>query len=92
MDEMLHGERLANRTKQLHALHDPISTLPDGTMIAANDQPCLIARGDALRWTPDGYKAIGQPITAAMLITPPSTINALRAGYRPVLHSTARDS
>jgi hypothetical protein len=92
MDEVLHGERLANRTKQLHALHCPVSALPDGTMIAADDRPHLVVRGEALRWTPDGYRTIGRPVTAPMLITPLSTINALRAGYRPVLHPTAHDS
>jgi len=91
MDEVLHGERLANRAKQLHSLHEPIGTLPDGAMIAANDQPYLILRGDPLRWTPDGYRRADQSITSPVLITPPSTLNALRAGYRPVLHPTAQN-
>ncbi|WP_458759649.1 hypothetical protein ACSVBT_02180 [Afipia sp. TerB] len=91
IDEMLHGERLADRAKRLHALRDPVSQLPDGAMIAANDQPYLIARGTPVRWTPDGYRTADQPIAAPMLITPPSTLNALRAGYRPVLHPTAQN-
>lgn len=90
MDDILHHERLENRIKQFHPLRDPVSELPDGAMIAANDQPYLIARGMPLRWTPDGYRTTDQPIAAPMLITPPSTLNALRAGYRPVLHPTAQ--
>jgi hypothetical protein len=91
MDEVLHGERLANRVKQLHPLRDPIGTLPDGAMIAANDQPYLIARGRPLRWTPNGYRTADRPIAAPMLITPPSTLNALRAGYQAILHPTAQN-
>ncbi len=91
MDEILHRERLAKRTRQLHPLHDPIRTLPDGAMIAASNKAYLVVRGRPLSWTPDGYRPADQAITAPMLITPPSTLNALRAGYRPILHPTAQN-
>lgn len=91
MDEILHRERLANRTKQLHPLRDPISTLPDGAMIAAGSEAFLVVGGMPLSWSPDGYRSPDQPIAASMLITPPSTLNVLRAGYRPLLHPTAQN-
>ena len=91
MDVILHRERLANRTKQLHPLRDPISKLPDGTMIASGSNPYLVVGDRLLSWSPDGYRSPDQPIVAPMLITPPSTINALRAGYRPLLHPTAQN-
>ena len=91
IDEILHRERLANRVKQLHPLNDPIVTLPDGAMIATDDKAYLVIGGQPLSWTPDGYRRADQAITAPLLITPPATLSALRAGYRPVLHPTAHN-
>lgn len=91
MDEILHRERLAHRTKRLHPLPDPVGDLPDGAMIADDDKAYLMMKGQPLRWSPDGYKIAEQPIAAPTLITPPSTLNALRAGYRVVLHPTAQN-
>ncbi|KQW19120.1 hypothetical protein ASC80_16910 [Afipia sp. Root123D2] len=88
MDDVLHGERLAHRVKQLHPLPRPIDDLPDGAIIADGGRAYLIAGGRAHRWTPDGYRIAEVP-TAPMLVTPPSTLNAIAAGYRPVLHPTA---
>jgi hypothetical protein len=36
-----------------------------------------------------GYREFGQEIESAMLLTPPSTLRAMQAGYRPVLHPSA---
>jgi hypothetical protein len=49
----------------------------------------LIAQGRALRWSPAGYRATDRAPQAALLLTPPSTLRALAAGYRPVLHPSA---
>jgi hypothetical protein len=49
----------------------------------------LIRQGRALRWSPAGYRAIRSVPGDAMLLTPPSTLRALSAGYRPVLHPSA---
>jgi hypothetical protein len=47
-------------------------------------------RGKALLWSPAGYvEAPESIIDDAMLLTPPSTLRALRSGYRPVLHPSA---
>jgi len=89
LDALLHRERLQQRRKRLHALPRPVSRLPDGAMVAADDQPFLVISGHALRWTPFGYETMSRPLRDATLITPPSTLGALLAGYRPVLHSTA---
>jgi hypothetical protein len=89
IDEVLHGERLDGRVKRLHALRTPLEALPDGAMVQAGGESYLIARGRTLRWSFDGYSAVNAELRDAMLITPPSTVRALRAGYRPVLHGSA---
>ena len=86
MDGVLHAERLDGRNKRLHELPMPLEKLPDGAMVQAGDGSYLIARGRALLWSWDGYHEPKDPIRDAALLTPPSTLNALYAGYRPVLH------
>jgi hypothetical protein len=89
MDATLHAERLERRAKRLHPLPRPIADLPDGTMVAAGGEAHLVADGRLLCWSPAGYRpADPLPICEAM-ITPPSTVAALAAGYRPVLHPSA---
>jgi hypothetical protein len=86
IDAVLHAERLNGRAKRLHALPIPLEKLPDGTMVQAGEDSYLIARGSALLWTWDGYREVRNGITNAMLVTPPSTLRALAAGYLAVLH------
>jgi len=88
MDEVLHAERLNGKAKRLHALPMPIDALPDGAMVQAGGESYLIARGRALLWSFEGYSD-AQRVTNAMLITPPSAVRALAAGYRPALHPSA---
>jgi hypothetical protein len=89
IDAVLHRERLEGRAKRLHALPAPIERLPDGAMVALDGKSYLIANGRVLRWSFDGYREAQNPIEDAMLLTPPSTLHALSAGYRPVLHGSA---
>jgi hypothetical protein len=89
IDEVLHRERLDGKAKRLHALPMPVEKLPDGAMVQVDDQSYLIAQGRALLWSWDGYrKATASPRDAALL-TPPSSLQAFSAGYRPVLHPSA---
>jgi hypothetical protein len=55
-------------------------------MVQAGEASFLIAQGRALLWSPSGYRAVKGGITDAKLLTPPSTVRAFAAGYRPVLH------
>jgi hypothetical protein len=89
IDEVLHRERLANGSKRLHPLPLPIDRLPEGTMVAMDATSYVISDGRALAWTEGGYRENSASLTGAKLLTPPSTLRALRAGYRPVLHPTA---
>ncbi|MHC2387347.1 hypothetical protein ACVMFA_000520 [Bradyrhizobium liaoningense] len=48
-----------------------------------------MTRGRALRWSPAGYAGAQGRLDNAKLLTPPSTVRALSAGYQPRLHPTA---
>jgi hypothetical protein len=89
IDAVLHRERLDGRAKRLHALTMPLEELPNGAMVQEGTESYLIAQGRALKWSPAGYRKAPNAISDAMLLTPPSTLRALRAGYRPVLHRSA---
>jgi hypothetical protein len=89
IDAVLHRERLAGANKRLHALPMPFEELPDGAMLQEGSESYLIAQGRALLWSPAGYRQAPNMIKDAMLLTPPSTLRALSAGYRPVLHESA---
>jgi hypothetical protein len=91
IDAVLHRERLAGRKKRLHALPMPPGKLPDGAMVQQGAENYLIAQGRALQWSPAGYRKAGNAGDGAMLLTPPSTLRALGAGYRPVLHESAME-
>jgi len=86
IDAVLHRERLAGGGKRVHALPMRWDKLPDGAMLQSGGESYLIAQGRALQWSFAGYSAAGTAIKDAMLLTPPSTLRALEAGYRPVLH------
>lgn len=86
MDVVLHGERLDRRQKRLHPITAPLAALPDGAVVAAGGAAYTLCAGRAYRWTEAGYARPERLTNADGLLTPPSTIGALMAGYRPVLH------
>ncbi|MGH6673615.1 MAG: hypothetical protein ACRECV_16810 [Xanthobacteraceae bacterium] len=89
MDEALHRERLDGRAKRLHRY--PIDALPDGVVIAVGEGAFAI-RGDALlRWTPAGYDGRSKRPsgTTVAVLTPPSVVAVLAAGYQPRWHPSA---
>ena len=90
IDAVLHRERLDGRSKRLHPLPMPPEKLPDGAMLQQGNESFLIVQGQAHAWSPAGYRATQTALDEAMLLTPPSTLRALSAGYRPVLHPSAQ--
>jgi hypothetical protein len=88
IDAVLHRERLASG-KMLHPLPMKLDKLPDGAMVQAGVDSLLIAQGRALKWSPAGYILAARALDNPMLLTPPSTVRAFIAGYRPVLHPSA---
>jgi hypothetical protein len=89
IDAVLHEERLDGKSKQLHALPCAIDALPDGAMVASQGESYLITQAGLRRWSFSGYSPVDIDLQNARLLTPPSTINALRAGYQPALHASA---
>jgi hypothetical protein len=88
IDAVLHRERFAS-AKKLHPLPMKIEKLPDGTMLQDGEDSFLIAQGKAYLWSPAGYTPTDRNLDHAMLLTPPSTVRAFAAGYRPLLHPSA---
>jgi len=89
IDPVLHRERLADGKKRLHPLPMRWEQLPDGAMVQGEAQSYLIAGGRALLWSPAGYREAQGMVNDARLLTPPSTLRAFIAGYKPVLHPSA---
>ena len=91
IDTVLHRERLDRGSKRLHTLPMRLEKLPDGAMLQSGAESYLIAEGRALQWSFAGYRTAPGSLPDAMLLTPPSTLRALSAGYRPLLHPTAME-
>ncbi|HEY5930105.1 MAG TPA: hypothetical protein VIU02_07335 [Burkholderiales bacterium] len=91
LDATLHRERLDGAAKRRHELPMPPERLPDGAMLQEGAQIYLILQGRALLWTHAGYRYAHHPLEGALLLTPPSTLRALAAGYVPVLHPSASE-
>ncbi len=89
MDAVLHRERLDRGKKRLHPLPMRLEQLPDGAMVREGLDSFLMTRGKPLKWSPAGYAQGEQPLEHPLLLTPPSTLRAIAAGYRPVLHPSA---
>lgn len=91
IDAVLHAERLDGRAKRLHPLPCGVADLPDGAMVACNGASYLILRGKALQWSVTRYHEEVPPLHGAALLTPPSTVRALRANYHPRVHHSAME-
>lgn len=93
MDAQLQEERLDPRTRE-HRLHDAqLDDLPDGAFVLQDGVPCLVLGRRLLTWTPSGYASADPRPRGehAELITPPSLVSVLGAGWSgavPLLHPT----
>ena len=86
IDETLHRERLRGSVKRIHPLGVSVNALPDGAVVAFAGDAFTLARGLAFRWTENGYAPPQKIEKADGLLTPPSTLQTIVAGYRPVMH------
>ncbi len=91
VDGRLQDERIGDdRGKRTYV--SPLAKLPTGTMIALESGSKLVCDGKLLPWTPAGYGAPEQapPQSVVRVLTPPSIVAILAAGYVPLLHPSAR--
>jgi hypothetical protein len=84
IDDILHRERIGSDDRKV-TFTAILSDLPDGTFIELDSEPFLLANGQIYQWTPFGYeKGIEEgEAKEVTVITPRSTVNAIRAGYFP---------
>jgi hypothetical protein len=87
LDALLQPERPTRDGALLHRAR--VEDLPDGTMIDVDGAPALLTGGVARCWTVDGYadRSPGRPSGVVDVITPPSIVRTLVAGYEPRLHA-----
>ena len=92
MDEALHGERVESARKRLWRAR--LGDLPDGAMIARDGRSYAVRSRALLPWSFAGYGAPA-PLDADTFVdvlTPPSTVAALKGGYEPLWIDTLRPS
>lgn len=90
MDAALHRERPAAGAAARILDGGDVPALPDGAMVALDGGAHAVRRGRLLPWSFSGYgRTIGPPAGSVRLVTPPSTLRALSAGYRPAWHPSA---
>jgi hypothetical protein len=88
MDDRLHEERLSPRPSIDAAA---LPTLVDGTMVASGEAAFVWLAGRLHPWSMAGYGP-AEPVVPhdLRLLTPPSTLAALKAGFAPDIHPSAR--
>lgn len=88
LDMRLHAERLDGRAKRRHALE--ADALPDGVMVRTDAGVLAIRGNTAMPWRHEGYgPALPRPRGIVDVLTPPTNLAALSAGFRPMWHSSA---
>lgn len=94
IDSRLHAERVASdRSKRTYRA--ALEELPDGVFVTleeAGEPAFLVWENRLFPWSAGGY---GRPRSRprgvrAVVLTPPSTVATIRAGYAPEVHASAR--
>jgi hypothetical protein len=89
LDRRLHAERLDGREQRRH--RQAWADLPAGAFVAVDDSAALVLADRLVPWSVPGYGApVDRPGRGdASVLTPRSTVDVLRHGYRPTLHPSA---
>ena len=97
MDERLHEERVDSSRSQVRFAAS-IDDLPDGVFVTlpsnADKLAFLLWRGKLLAWSPGGYRERHHRPRGVRVnvLTPASTVAAIRNGYTPAVHPSVDDS
>jgi hypothetical protein len=94
IDAQLHGERVETDSRAQRRHQAALEDLPDGTFVLRDGEPFLVIGAELLRWTAAGYAGrVPRPAREdATVLTPPSLVAVLRAGWQPLvplLHPSA---
>jgi hypothetical protein len=83
LDRLLHGERLHRGTHRRRLHEVPWPSLPTGTFVDLDGTPSLVLDERLVEWSTAGYgeSRLRPERGTASVITPPSTVAALAAGY-----------
>src|SRR5207302_1332794 len=90
IDAILHVERrIRPFSKRTHVAD--VESLPDGAYVELDDRAWLVLDREILVWSPDSYVERSRRPWARQLkvLTPPSIVATLRAGYRASVHPSA---
>jgi hypothetical protein len=91
IDDRLHAERVAPDRSQ-RTFEAVLDELPDGVFVAVPTwgKEAYLVRGDSLlAWSNGGYRERRLKGEKVRVLTPLSTVKAIRAGYVPDLHPSA---
>lgn len=92
INRQLHAERIVRGTHRRRLHQMPWRGLPDGAFVLLEEHaPHVVLGSELVLWTREGYGARrSRPIRGeATVITPPSSVSALRAGYPVQIDGTA---
>jgi hypothetical protein len=91
IDRRLHQERIVRGTHRRRLHRSGWRELPAGAFVRVDGGPALVREDALVPWTIGGYAPPGRrPVRGDVeVITPPSTVAALRAGYRPQVDPAA---
>lgn len=83
LDRRLHAERQVRGTSRRRLHRASWADLPAGAFVLRDGEPTLVLADTVVPWTTQGYQAPrARPATGTVdLLTPPSTVAALAAGY-----------
>lgn len=92
LNRQLHAERLHRGTHRRRWHRFAWSDVPDGAFVLYDGVPSLVLGAAVVPWSTTGYGAAHARPTygEVAVMTPPTSVAALRGGYLPQIDSTAR--
>jgi hypothetical protein len=93
IDEIMHESRHKTGSREQRVWRADLADLPDGSFFKLPGDPhaWVVAGAKMLRWNHAGYDAAKPRSRIEVeMLTPKVSVAAFRAGYRPMLHSSAR--